>query len=153
MGRFRFALEPVLLLRRRQEEDAELELGRRRRRLEEERARLEELRRELRRHDEHRALLRGRGTDARALADGEAYAETLHRAARLQEQALAEAEAGVAAAAEALRLRRQDREAIERLREEHLTRHRSEELGREQQALDEAAMLRWRQARRTGAEA
>jgi flagellar export protein FliJ len=142
--RFRFSLEPALRHRQRQEEQAQIELAAQQRRREHEVAAAEALRLALRRHDERRAALQMETVDIGVLADAERYAQALIRELTAQEQRVSEAVVAVETYRAALLLRRTECEALERLRGQRLTEHRTEQLRSEQQTLDESSVLRWR---------
>jgi flagellar FliJ protein len=133
-----------LRLRRRLEEQAQMELAEKQRLLALEQARADEVRRELERHDGCRAALQHSGLVIQALIDAEQYREALARTLFHHQQRAAEAMAAVEASREALLQRRTDREALERLRERRLEEYRQEERRVEQQTLDESSGLRWR---------
>jgi flagellar FliJ protein len=144
MKRFQFTLDPALRLRRRREEEAQVALAERQRSLVREEAQLAELRRDLRRHEQARADLQRRALDVSALVDADRYGDALYRALLLQEERVHAAAEAVEAARAQLHRCRVDRETLERLRERRLEDHRREALREEQEALDEAFVLRWK---------
>lgn len=143
MRRFRFTLDPVLRLRRRLVEHAQLELAEQQRRLERETAEQERARAALHDFHLHRAGLQRDAVDIQVLCEADRYAEALAHALLLRQQRVQQAAAAVKACLEELQQRRIERESLERLRERRLDEHRQEEQRVEQQALDEAAVLRW----------
>jgi flagellar FliJ protein len=146
MRRFQFTLEPALQLRRRLEEQAQIELAEQQRRLEHENSRAEALHGELRRDEERRTHLQRRSISIQELAQAEQYARSLIQAVEVQEQRVQEATEQLEACRQTLQNRRTDRETLERLRERRLSEHRAGELRSEQQALDDASILRWRRS-------
>lgn len=150
MKRFTFALDPALRLRKRAEDEALESLAAKRRTVARQQEQLAELQRELGRHEQLRATMQratsGVSTtvDVRELSDSTKYGEQLMRALFAQEAHVIEARNDEAAALATANARRQDREALHRLRERRLEEHRLEGLRLEQDALDEAAVLRWR---------
>jgi flagellar FliJ protein len=144
MRRFRFNLDPVLRLRRRLEEQAQIDLAERRRALEREKSEEERARSALQRFHLHRAGLQRHAVDVGALREADRYAEALAHALLLRQRRVQRAAAGVEAGLEALQRRRVERETLERLRVRRLTEHGADEQRAEQQTLDEAAVLRWR---------
>ena len=144
MRRFQFTLDPALHLRRRLEEQAQVELAEQQRRLDDEETRALALRNELRQHDERRAAMQQRSIPILELAQAEQYARSLKDALDLQQQRVREAAERLEACRETLQHRRTDREALDRLRERRMAEHRAEQLHGEQQSLDEASILRWR---------
>jgi flagellar biosynthesis chaperone FliJ len=158
MRRFTFRLEATLTLRRRLEEQAQVQLAESERQREREQAQLAELQRERERHEICRAgLQRPRGEaprpplpagtpalDVTALVEADRYSDALERALHAQEERLLAAHAAVDASRDTLQQRYRDREAVERLRARQLEEYRQEALRMEQAALDEAFVLRWK---------
>src|SRR5688572_18715486 len=120
MRRFQFRLDPALQLRRRLEEQAQVELAEQQRRLSEEEAGARTLAAELRRHDECRAELLNRVIQVQELATAGQYSRALTMALVDQERTVREAAARVEECRETLQMRRADREALERLRDRRL---------------------------------
>jgi flagellar export protein FliJ len=144
MRRFTFRLEAALTLRRRLEEQAQVQLAESERQREREQAQLAELQRERERHEICRAGLQRQELDIAALVDADRYGDALDRALQAQEQRLLAAHAAVDASRDLLQQRYRDREALERLRARQLEEYRQEALRVEQAALDEAFVLRWK---------
>jgi flagellar export protein FliJ len=144
MHRFRFSLEPVLRLRRRQEEEAQVELARQQRRLERQKAELEQAVAALQAFETYRAALQRDAVQIAVLVEADQYGQALAETLSRRQQSVREAAAVVEAALQALHQQRVQRETLERLRERRRTEHREEELRAEQQSLDELSVLRWR---------
>ena len=143
MRRFRFALDPVLRLRRRLVEHAQIELAEHQRRLEREKAEQERAQSALRDFQQHRAGLQQQAVEIHALREADRYAEALAEALILQQQRVQQAAGAFEACLAELQQRRIERESLERLRERRLDDHRQEEQRDEQKSLDEVAILRW----------
>lgn len=146
MQRFRFSLETALTLRVRQEEQARLAAAEQERRFQEAQRQMAELDRDLQRHQQHRAELQRAEVDIQLLSDADRYAASLARVCSQQSERVHAAARALQAARETLHQRRQEREALEKLRERRLAEHVREQHRQEQQALDEASILRWRSA-------
>lgn len=144
MRRFRFRPEALLRVRRLREEQAESDLALARRRHDEEVARGALLAAELSRWREGQARARSGGIDVGDFLAGAAGEEALQADIDRQSQRIEAADAAVAEAADELRRRRVDREVLEQLRDQRLAAHRRALASEEQQALDDAAVLRFR---------
>ena len=148
MRRFRFALEPLLRLRRLHEERAEIALAAAQRRLCDEIERADVLTRRLAQWREGRAPGAGGTLDLAQIAAAISGEEALEAEILRQQERIADAEAGVRAAAGELRACRIRRESLEQLRERRLAEHRQAVASEEQQLLDETAVLRYRKQHR-----
>jgi flagellar FliJ protein len=148
MRRFSFSLDPALRFRRHVEERAEVDLAAKQRAVVQEKDRLEELQRELQSYDRERESLQQDQLDLGALIDAERFRAVLFNALQVQEERVEAAGAAATACLATLRQCRLEREALERLRERRLAEYREQELRAEQQLLDEAAVLRWREGGR-----
>ena len=149
MRKFRFTLDPVLRLRRRLEEQAQIDLAGKQRCLERERWEEGRARSALQRFHLHRAGLQrppasGYPVDIRVLRAADRYAEALAHTLLLRQQSVRRAAADVDAGLAELLQRRVERESLEHLRKRRLAAHNAERERVEQQLLDEAAVLRWR---------
>ena len=144
MRKFRFPLDPVLRLRRRLEEQAQIDLAGKQRCLERERWEEERARSALQRFHLHRAGLQRDPVDIRVLREADRYAEALAHTLLLRQQRVRRAAAAVDAGLAELLQRRVERESLEHLRKRRLAAHNAEAERVEQQLLDEAAVLRWR---------
>src|SRR6266568_8355663 len=144
MRKFRFTLDPVLRLRRRLEEQAQIDLAGKQRCLERERCEEERARSALQRFHLHRAGLQRDPVDIRVLRAADRYAEALAHTLLLRQQRVRRAAAAVDAGLAELLQRRVERESLEHLRKRRLAAHNAEAERVEQQFLDEAAVLRWR---------
>jgi flagellar export protein FliJ len=151
MRRFRFALDPLLRLRGVREEQAEIALAAAQRRRGEAIERAELLARELARWREARAVEQAGALDMAGLAAAISGEQALESEIRRQEERIAEAEAGVRAAADHLRHCRIARETLEQFRERRRAEHARALASEEQQFLDETAAFRfWGAADRDG---
>src|SRR5260370_42680463 len=95
MRKFRFTLDPVLRLRRRLEEQAQIDLAGKQRCLERERLEQERARSALQRFQLHRAGLQLAAVDIRALREADRYAEALSHALLVRQQRVRRAAAAV----------------------------------------------------------
>jgi flagellar FliJ protein len=144
MRRFHFPLDPALRVRSQLEEQAQIELAETRRRLERQRAALDEILRQMVHHDRHRAQWQQSQVDPRALTAADPYRQELELDLAAARAASVELEAAVDRCLLELHRRRVDREMLDRLRERRRAEHREQELQEEQKSLDEVAVLRWR---------
>lgn len=142
MKRFEFKLQKVLAVRRIREKIAEIELGRARTRLALEQEHQALLGAKIRKNlEEYTGVLRATFEPARVI-DYQVYTERLHAEAEAQaakvEAALAEFERRQTMLFKA----RQERKALDRLRERHQQEHVHQVLLEEQKVLDDMAMRR-----------
>jgi flagellar FliJ protein len=144
MRRFRFSLDPVLRLRRRLEEQAQVELAQQQRRLEREKAELEQALQAHQAFEAYRTTLQRDSVEIPALVEADRYVQSLAELIGQRRQRVQEAAAAVESGLQSLQQRRLERETLDRLRELRLAEHQEKELRAEQQSLDEVSVLRWR---------
>jgi flagellar export protein FliJ len=144
MRRFRFPLDPALRLRTQLEEQAEMKLAESHRRLQQSRAAVEEIERQIQLHDRLRCQWQLAQIDPGALSAVDPYRQERERAREAGQAALREAQETVERCLLEYCQRRMDRETLDRLRERRRAEHREQALQDEQKSLDEAAVLRWR---------
>lgn len=144
MQAFKFKLETVLTLRERQEEAALATLTRCRTQLEREQEHLEELRREVDRHERLAGELRRGTVDVRALQSADRYRDSLRMADVQQSRKVLAAERAVEESAVQHLQRRTEKKALEQLRERQAGEHLRAMQHVEQNLLDEVAMRSWR---------
>lgn len=144
MKRFRFRLETALRLRRLAEQQAQAALAEAERAVAVEEEALSLARAEHQRHLSYCARLQaGRLDDIGLLAAASQYTVALEDDMATQQERIRLACTKREEQRDVLRLRRQEREALEKLREKQRLAHLQEEAAEEQAWLDEVAVLRW----------